>query len=180
MKQNNADLVAACCRGNQRAFKQLYDTYAPKMLGVCIRYTGSRDEAQDLLHDGFIKVYEKLHTLSDPESLEGWIRRVMVNTAINYVQRQRFVYEELCEETTSTSDDRDFDDVDIEVLLAAIQNLRSSLRVVFNMSEVEGYTYPEISAALGMQESSIRANISRARKQIIDYLQAYERKTPQL
>ena len=84
-------LVEACARKDPKAQKQLYDQYAPTLMGLCMRYTHSRDEAQDLLHDGFIKIFENIGKLKKPQSLETWMRQVMISQSINYLSRRRTI-----------------------------------------------------------------------------------------
>ena len=167
MKLDEASLVKACLKHDQKACRQLYDSFAPQMLGVCMRYAQSREAAEDILHDGFIKVFENLHKLRDVSQLAAWIRSVMVNTAVSAFRHE-------CKKNAATDlfDDDDFsygsDDIygniDIEVIMQAVQELPDTYRLCFNLCEIEGYSFSEVSKQLGIGESGVRSNICRARK----------------
>ena len=161
------DIVDRSKKGDQQAFKQLYDRYAAQMLGVCMRYTHSRDEAQDLLHDGFIKVFEGLNNLKSVDALSSWIYNIMVNTAINYVQRKSAKYEKLVDVTDAMmSAPLNYDEFDVKYLLHLIQQLPDKYRIVFNLHEVEGYSYDEIAKRLKLESSSVRSILCRARQML--------------
>ncbi|MDY5968942.1 MAG: RNA polymerase sigma factor [Bacteroidales bacterium] len=167
MKSEVECLVEACLRHDEQACQRLYDVYAPKMLGVCLRYAHDRDAAQDMLHDGFIKVFDNLGTLKNPAQLGGWMRRVMVNTALNALRSIR--------ETTSLDDPEvtniplvvNYDKYDTERILQAIQRLPEQYRAVFNLYEIEGYSHAEIGEKLGLKENSVRSILSRAKQKLV-------------
>jgi RNA polymerase sigma-70 factor (ECF subfamily) len=164
MKSDKECLIAACRHGDERACKRLYDEYAAPMLGVCLRYAGNRAVAQDMLSEGFIKVFTNLDKLRDVNTLGAWIRRVMVNTALNYLRDNK--------EFPSVDDlnelelpcDIAYDRYDTEQLLKAIQQLPDNYRAVFNLYEVEGYSHDEIAKRLGLQNSNVRLILSRAKR----------------
>lgn len=164
---SNEELIRACIKGNQRACKQLYDTYSGTMMGVCLRYMGNRDEAQDVLQEGMIKVFDKLHTLRNPEDIGGWIRRIMITTAINYIQRKRTNWSQI-DDVENELPPIEWNSYEVEPLLLAIQQLPDKYRMVFNMHEVEGYENEEIANQLNLQQSSVRSILFRARKMIQD------------
>lgn len=173
MKLDDEQLLAACQRNDQRAFRQLYDTYAPPMLGICMRYLHDRDAAQDALHDGFIKVFEKLPTLQNPQVLPAWIKSIMVRTSISILRRnlQADSIEEV--DPMALADHRwadRLDEVDAESIVQALQQLGDTCRTAFNLYEVEGYSTAEIALQLDMKESSIRSAVTRARQQLIEIL----------
>ena len=171
MKQSLSDIVNRAIKGDQNAYKQLYDEYSPQMLGVCMRYTHSRDEAQDVLHDGFIKAFQRLHTLNNAEVFGSWIYKIMVRTALNYVQRESCKYVAL--DKSIELDDSlviDYDQFDVQYLLQIIQNLPAKIRAVFNMHEIDGYSFDEISQQMGLTKSSARCYLTRARQIIQEKL----------
>ena len=144
MKPEIEHLVAACQRKEADALKQLYDEFSPMMLGVCMRYTRSRDEAQDLLHDGFLKVYKNIGKLKQPMALEDWIYRIMVNVCVNYVCRRREVV--YCgitgmdgrqNEEQFSAAPFDTDPFETAEVMKAIRALPDPYRAVFNMKESE-------------------------------------------
>lgn len=167
MKPDEATLVKACLKHDQKACRQLYDTYAPQMFGICLRYARSREHAEDLLHDGFIKVFENLHKLHDTTHIAAWIRSVMIHNAVSSLRRERNL-----EAVTEITDDNNMfyssDDIyakiDVEVIMQAIQQLPTAYRMAFNLCEIEGYSYPEAAKHLGIGESTVRSNYFRARQ----------------
>ncbi len=162
-------LVEACLRNDRRAQKMLYNRFARVMMAVCIRYAGDADAAKDLLQDAFVKVFASLDTFAGKGSLEGWIRRIVVNTALETIRK-----------TDVLRDAVDWDNAEIEIpidndaigklsadeLLAVIASLPTGFRTVFNMFAIEGYSHKEIAAALGINESSSRSQYNRARNLI--------------
>lgn len=174
---SNEELVRQCMKGNQQAYRQLYDQYAPQMMGVCMRYAHSKAVAEDLLHDGFLKVFGSLDRLKDPQMLSAWIKRIMVNEAINYVNRKMRRFDDLNEmdDTLMTDYQADYDHLDVEYLLEVIQNLPDKYRLVFNMKEIEGYQFEEIARKMNIEQSSVRSILSRARSMIKEKIEKDER-----
>lgn len=171
MKPDLDQVVAACQRKEARAQKRLYDEFAPKMLGVCMRYTHSRDEAQDLLHDGFIKIFETIDTLKKTESIESWMCQIMIHTAINYISRQRNIQytdlsllpEQCLIDQTDEDDETELPDYSLEQIVNAIQHLPTQCRLVFNMHAIDDMDITQIARRLHKPESTIRGSLSRAR-----------------
>lgn len=162
-------LVEGCKRKNPLAQKKLYELYAPKMLGLCMRYTHSRDEAQDLLHDGIIKVFENIEKLTNPLALESWMGQIMTRLCINYLKRRKQLQyydlnamdEYLPEEEP---DDREDDTpYSMEQIINAIQSLPPYYRLVFNMFEVDEMDIKAIAKELKQNESTVRSSLTRAR-----------------
>lgn len=174
MKHDLDTIVAACQRKETWAQKSLYEAFASQMLGVCIRYTHSRDEAQDILHDGFIKVFERIGKLQNRAQVVSWIYRIMVRESINYVSRRtNLVYSDMAGLSESfSSDDAVFDSDQYQVsdVLEALRQLPDSYRLMFNMHEVDDLDYAEISTLLGLPESTIRSGVYRARILLRDIL----------
>ena len=177
MYTDKKQLVAACQRKEPQAMKQLYDELAPEMLGVCMRYTRSRDEAQDLLHDGFIKVYESIGKLQDASSLESWMTQIMVNLSIDYLRRgDNLCYcdiEAVYEEGAKVDDEElDLDDRStvVQEVVEAMQKLPGSYRAAFSMRAVESMEYDEIARLLRKSESTVRCYVARAKQMIIEIL----------
>ncbi len=164
------DLVKACCRGDERACKQLYDTYAPKMMGVCLRYAASREMAQDILSDGFIKVFSNMSKLRDPRMLPVWVRRVMVNTALNHLRMRREVITSGADNERESFDVPNYEQFDMNKILSAIQQLPPLYRAVFNMREMEGYSHEEIAEQLGLQSAYVRITLTRAKRRLQELL----------
>ncbi len=163
-------LVEECLKQDPRAQKTLYDTYAPMMLGVCMRYARSREAAEDTLHDAFVKVFAKLHTLRNKVALEDWIYHIVIYTAINNVKRERWHFEAVEVDAVEL----DYSPYDVSELLEVIQTLPAVYRTVFNLREVEGYDYKEIAKMLKLNENSVRSILFRAKKMLKEKLTRHE------
>ncbi|MDR1883451.1 MAG: sigma-70 family RNA polymerase sigma factor [Prevotella sp.] len=165
---NEQLLTAGCKRGESWARKQLYERYAPIMMGVCMRYTNDRETARDILQDGFIKVFTKINTYSETGSLGGWMRRVFVTTALEYLRRSDALklsvnidyYNEAMENIEVSALDR----ISADELMACVAALPDGYRTVFNLFAIEGYTHSEIANMLNIKESTSRSQFIRARK----------------
>jgi RNA polymerase sigma factor (sigma-70 family) len=160
------EIVKKCLNGDSSARETLYKHYAPKMLGVCMRYTKSLSDAEDVLQDGFIKVLRFIGSYKSEGSLEGWIRKIMVNTALNhYRSNLKFKFhEELDDYNAGAGVETDvYSNFAVEDLLKLIQNLPEGYRMVFNLYEIEGYSHKEISNLLGFSESTSKSQLLKAR-----------------
>ncbi len=168
-------IIRACKKGKRRAFSKLYDMYASKMLGVCMRYAKSYEEAEDILQEGFIKAFQKIHTFTFQGSFDGWIRRVMVNTAINHFHANKKYYEnelyaadsaEQGEQETEDESYHNDDRIPPEVLMAMINKLPEGYRMVFNLYVFEGMSHAEIASALDISENTSKTQLFKARKKL--------------
>ena len=162
-------LIEKSIKNDPKAQQMLYENYAPKMFGVCLRYVSDTDVAKDILQDSFISVFSHLSTFKGDGSFEGWIRRIVVNTALIYLRKTTlFVdYENVNQEFENIS----VNPSALEVLSAAdlmkiVDSLPSGYRTVFNLFAIEGYSHQEIGHFLNITESSSRSQYSRARKQL--------------
>lgn len=174
---SDADLVKRCLDNEGAAQKALFDKFAGKMMGVCLRYANDEDEAKDMLQMGFIKVFEKLSQFSGSGSLEGWIRRIVVNSALDHIRRNK--NSELDVEMDKVDyllEDRvtAVDGLAAKDLLAVINDLPVGFRTVFNMFAIEGYSHKEIAEELGISVSTSKSQYSRARTHLQEVLKQYE------
>ena len=163
---NETQLVEACLNGSYRAQKELYDRYSPLMMGICMRYAQSEEEAEDILQEGFIKVYKHLHTFEGRGAIGAWIRKIMVNTALqNYREnknaRLHVEYDKV--DFFLEADDNVLAELSAEDLMNKIQRLPSGYRTIFNLYAVEGYNHIEISKDLGISVGTSKSQYSRAR-----------------
>ena len=170
MKMDVEQVVLGCQRKDSEAQKCLYETFAPMMLGVCSRYTKSRDEAQDLLHDGFIKVFENIGRLQNPQALGKWIYQIMVRESLNYLQRRTTMryYEvnkmdELAKDEGLNEEPWEEPGSKVEEIIAALQSLPDVYRVAFNLHEVEEWDYEAIAEYLHQPETTVRSHVARAK-----------------
>ncbi len=159
------DLLEGCKAGDRKMQEALYRHTSAKMMAVCMRYAKDRMEAEDSLQVGYIKVFQKIKEYRGEGSFEGWIRRIMVNTAIeNYRRNIRSLnivpIDEAYEQPAAASD---FSRMDMQLLIKMIQKLADGYRLVFNMYVIEGYSHREIGEALGISEGASKSQLSRAR-----------------
>lgn len=174
---NTQELLKQCMKGKQDAQYQLYRQYAAQMLGVCYRYTKSLEDAEDVLQDGFIKVFTKLHQFKNEGELGGWIRRIMVNTAISYINKHNRYKKELQVDDMAlhpVSDDNPEIKLDTKDLIEIIRQLPGSFQTVFNLVAIEGFEYDEVSSLLQMNINTVRSQYSRARAMLIHLLKKNE------
>lgn len=171
-------MVVECAKGNAKAQRMLFDKFAPKMLSVCARYMPEIEEAEDVLQDGFVKVFQKIGEFKMEGSLEGWIRRVMVNTALDALRKNKKTSTDVSIDDVSYKlpyDDVAFDDMDVAHLMRLIESMPEGYRIVFNLFAVEGYSHKEIADNLGITESTSKSQYSRARAFLRAQLEKVER-----
>ena len=144
----------------------LYDHFSSKMYGLCLRFAKSRADADDILQEGFIKVFTKLDNFRNEGSFEGWIRRIMVTTAINYYKRKNLfvndVEDHQLEHSKSTSDDA-LNKLSEEELINLISDLPNGYRMVFNLNVIEGYTHKEIGSMMNISSNTSKSQLTRAK-----------------
>jgi len=164
---SDQELIAACLKNHRKAQRELYDRFSPMMKGICMRYASSEIEADDILQDSFIKVFKNLKNYTDKGKLGGWIRRIAVNTSIEFY-RKRTVHSQhmndLALEAETQGSVELFETVDLEILQKEIQTLPDGFRVVFNLYAIEGYTHKEIGEQLGISTGTSKSQFSRAKK----------------
>jgi len=173
-KAEVAKLLNNCENGDRLNQQILYKTFYGKMLVACMRYVGDKDEAKDVLHDGFLKVFNKLKSFKNEGSLEGWIRRIMINNSIDYVRRKREIFYaetddytvDKAMEESELDDDELFVKAKAEIVLGLIQKLSPAYRTVFNLYVIENYTHKEISEYLGINIGTSKSNYAKARMKL--------------
>ena len=158
------DLIKGCIEGDRRMQKELYDRFSPKMYAVCLRYMGNADDAQDILQEGFIKIYKNLERFRGDGSFEGWVRRIFVNTAIEQIRKKKMdVSLTEKEETIEYKSVSAVDNINEKDLLKIVSGLSPGYRSVFNMYVVEGFSHKEIGELLGISEGTSNSQLARAR-----------------
>jgi len=177
MQTTESKLIKKCLSNDSRAIKELYDLYAPKMFGVCLRYAKNQMEAEDILQEGFIKVFSNLHHFKFEGSFEGWIRRTFVNTAINHYKKNLKHARELDihdVETENLKGEKVLDRLSAEEILSVIQTLPEGYRVVFNLNVIEGYTHKMIGEMLRISENTSKSQLLRAKRLLREKINHYE------
>ena len=162
---SESDLIQGSINGDRRMQELLYKNYSPKMYGVCLRYSGNTNDAQDILQEGFVKVFKNLSRFRGEGSFEGWIRRIFVNTAIEHYRRKVNMYP-VTENQENNVEDKDWSALDrlaLKDLLGMIQELSPGYRTVFNLYVIEGYTHRDISEMLGISEGTSKSQLARAK-----------------
>jgi len=158
-------IIEGCKKGHGRYQEELYRLLAPKMYGVCLKYSNDKDDAKDIMQDGFIKVFQKISQFGEKGSFEGWVRRIMVNTALEKYRSQVTMYS--LDEKMPVSDEgiqsSVIEELTAEDLLSLVQQLTPKYRMVFNLYAIEGYNHKEIGEMLGISEGTSKSNLSRAR-----------------
>jgi RNA polymerase sigma factor (sigma-70 family) len=171
---DDTTLVIECVKGNIRAQRELFDKYAQKMLGVCMRYTKNTEQAEDILQDGFIKVFNKLKDFKNEGSLEGWVRRVMVNTALDQIRKNGKLLGNINIDDVGYKIENNaftLEKMMAEDLMKLVQSMPEGYKVVFNMFAIEGYSHGEIAKTLGISENTSKSQYSRARNYLKERLE---------
>ncbi|CAN5407938.1 sigma-70 family RNA polymerase sigma factor [soil metagenome] len=169
-------LVKECLKQKPAAQQQLYEHFAPIMLGVCYRYTKSINDAEDILQEGFVKVYQHLSKYNASGELGAWIRRIMVNTALNYLKRNKRYRSEMVFADMplhAVSDDNPNVKLDTKELSELIRQLPTGFQTIFNLYAIEGYTHVEIGEILGISDGTSKSQYARARYLLIEWIEKY-------
>ena len=159
------NIINECARGNLHAQEKLYRIFAPKMFGVCLRYAKDYTEAEDSLQDGFVKVFLNIKKFRHEGSLEGWIRRIMVNVCLEKYRKQHMMHPvENIEIYDSTKFSNDIlDKISADELLELVQNLPPRYRMVFNLFVLEGMSHQDISKEMNITVGTSKSNLARGR-----------------
>jgi RNA polymerase sigma factor (sigma-70 family) len=167
------EIFKGCLRKDRKYQEILYRRYAHKMYVICQGYTRDKEVAQDILQDGFVKVFMKIASFDPENSLEGWVRRVMTNTAIDYFRQSKKLnnFIELEEQhSQETADDEVNKKINVDEILYYLDKLPEGARMIFNLYAIEGYSHKEIASQLNISEGTSKSQFSRARSLIKTYL----------
>jgi RNA polymerase sigma-70 factor (ECF subfamily) len=169
---SDQEILEGCKSGKRHAFDKLYKKYAPTMLGVCMRYCKGKEEAEDILHEGFIKVFTNISKFRGEGSFEGWIKRIMINTSLSYYHSNlKYHFSSGTDEIENLPADKEEDGVYSNApgrseLLSLIQELPAGYRFVFNMYVFEDFSHKEIAAELGISVNTSKSQLAKARRQL--------------
>ncbi len=159
------EIIDGCRRNKTSMQALLFQMFSDKMYGVCLYYSGSSDEAEDLLHDGFMKVFENIKNYQSTGNFEGWMRRIFVNEALMYYRRSKKTvvrdnFEEIIEDIHDADQEKQLDN---ETMMRLISELPPQYRLVFNLHAIEGHKHKEIAEMLEITEGTSKSNLARAR-----------------
>ncbi len=162
------DIVKQCIENNPKAQKQLFDVLSPKMYAICLRYAQDTDEAKDILQEGFIKMFRYLGQFQGKGSFEGWVKRIFINTSIEFYRKAQ---KETMKHSLETAENQPFDanivsDLKVADLMEIIQKLPLGYRTVFNLFVIEGYGHEEIAKMLNVSENTSKSQLFKARQHL--------------
>lgn len=172
---NDEALIKACVSGDGNAQFQLFKQFSPKMMAVCLRYSENREMAEDVLQEGFVKVFNNIKNFTNEGSLEGWIRRIMVNTALDAIRKNKKLKLNMqLEKAGYLAPQNDFIEESLmaDDLMLIINQMPEGYKVVFNMYAIEGYSHKEIADALEISENTSKSQYSRARAYLREVLES--------
>src|SRR6056297_2093151 len=163
---SDTELVQGCKNNDRKYQELLYRKYAKKMYGICLSYARDRSMAQDMLQDGFIKVFKKIDTFKEQGSLEGWIRRIITNTALDHLRKKSKLYEFIDDNKEVEEERMDnsiLENINADGIFSMIKQLPEGAKAVFNLYAVEGYSHKEIAEKLEITEGTSKSQFKRAR-----------------
>ncbi|TVZ16227.1 RNA polymerase sigma factor [Maribacter sp. MAR_2009_72] len=166
------ELIQNCKKNDRKAQELLYRAYATTLYGICLKYSNSKSEAEDSLHDSFMTIYDKIGQYKGKGSFEGWIKRITINTVLQKYRREEYlkvVTDNIEEEVTI---DDAYSDICLQTLLRYIQELPNKYRTTFNLYVLDGYTHKEISELLGTSIGTSKSNLARARTLLKEKIEA--------
>jgi RNA polymerase sigma factor (sigma-70 family) len=162
------ELIHGCIANNGNCQRMLFQQFAGKMMTVCLRYANDAMDAEDMMQDGFIRVFSHLHQFKFEGSFEGWLRRVIVNTCLKHLQKKKISFVDIADNNAAAPrlDPVAYGHLGQEDLMKLINQLPDGYRIVFNLNVIEGYTHDEIAKMLNIQASTSRSQLVKARKML--------------
>lgn len=157
------ELIHNCKKGDRKAQELLYRTYAKTLYGICLKYSNSKTEAEDSLHDSYMIIYDKIGQFKGKGSFEGWMKRITINTVLQKYRKEEYLNVVTDNTEEEITVDSPFSDVCLQTLLGYIQELPNKYRATFNLYVLDGYTHKEISEFLGTSIGTSKSNLARAR-----------------
>jgi len=160
------DIIEGCKKGKRRSQEMLYQHYSGKMYAVCLYYAGNKQEAEDFLHNGFIKVFQNIKQYKESGVFDAWMRKIFMNTALEKYRQKKHLFVAYTKEELQAFDTEQEDalnKISANDLMSIIQELSPAYRMVFNLYAIEGYSHKEISEMLSISEGTSKSNLSRAR-----------------
>lgn len=173
MTPSEGDIISGCIKGERQMQKVLYETYSKKLLVVCLRYSKLQQEAEDILQESFIKIFSSLNSFRKDSSLWFWMKRITINTALNFHRSKLFLYPMVDVDYISedNSSDISLSGFHYQELLEMIQDLPPGCQVIFNLYAIEGYKHIEIAEMLKVSEGTSKSQYARARQLLINKIE---------
>ena len=168
------ELLAGCLRNQRRSQELLYKQFYGYAMGICLRYTSTREEASEVLNDGFLKVFTRLQQYDAEQPFKGWLRRILINTALDHYRHEvrHYHHEDSSQAEQIPAGDADANSqLAYEELMLLIQQLSPAYRLVFNLYVIDGYSHEEIATQLGISVGTSKSNLARARESLRTMLQ---------
>jgi len=162
-------LLSQCLNNNRKAQNSLYKKFSPKLFGTCLRYSKNNTDAEDILQEGFIKIFKYLKDFRNEGYFEGWMRKIMVTTALNFYKRKSLLNKEVDPDIVNAPSMSVPDVISLlssEELLSMIQELPNGYRMVFNLNTIEGYSHKEIGEIMNISVNTSKSQLSRARNSL--------------
>lgn len=178
MLEINESIIKDCKANNRGAQEKLYQTYYRYAMSISLPYVNSEDEAQEVVNDGFIKVFMNIHQYDKKRSFKGWFRRILINTAIDTFRKNKSHYNqiEFGETQIGNFDDNIIDRMSAEEILDLVQHLPQAYKIVFNLYVIEGYKHHEIAKILNISVGTSKSNLSKARNKLKESIQILNEK----
>jgi len=170
-------VINGCIMGDRKMQQLLYQRFAKQMFGVCLRYAKDDHGAEDILQDGFVKVFRYIGNFRKEGSFEGWVRRIFINTSIEYLRKQVNLYAIENDEgkTLDVQDESVFDGLEVSDIMQMVQSLSPGYRTVFNLYAIEGYSHKEIAEMMQISEGTSKSQLARARQILIAKVNASQK-----
>ena len=164
---NELDLITECINENRTAQKKLYDTYKVKMYTLCLRYMSYKMDAEDMLQEGWVKVFKNIQSFDSKKgNFYSWIKRIFINTNLEHIRKKRFQFDDVsdAEMEQSTTVNKPIHDMALQELILVLQELPTGYRSVFNLYVLEGYTHKEIAEKLNISSSTSKTQLMKAKQ----------------
>jgi len=171
------ELIRGCCSGDRKLQRKLYELYSRKMLVVCLRYAKERQEAEDILQESFIKVFNNIKNFRKESSLEAWIKRIIINTALNSQRSKLYLHPMMDVDLMKPAPEKEIiiSDYNFQDLLNLIQSLPAGCQAIFNLHAIEGYLHKEIAVMIGVSEGTVKSQYARAKSLLQKRIEDMER-----
>lgn len=176
------EIILGCLKRKRKAQKILFERYHASLMGICMRYAKNKSEAEDILLMGFTRIFQKIESYSAAGSFEGWLRRIVINVAIdNFRKNKKNYYFENIDDAGNNVEYADYipDTFAMADILKTVQSLPNGYRIVFNLYAIEGYSHKEIAELLGFSESTSKTQYLKARKKLQSMLAEYNFQKPE-